>query len=47
VYCDISLRAFEEVFPAAGAPNAAVRIGTERLAEVTRAQWVDVTQQSE
>lgn len=44
VYCDISLRAFAEVFPAAGAPNAAVRIGTERLAEVTQAKWVDVTQ---
>lgn len=47
VYCDISLRAFDEVFPAAGAPNAAVRIGTDRLAEVTRAKWVDVTQQGD
>lgn len=47
VYCDVSLRAFDEVFPAAGAPNAAVRIGTERLAEVTQAKWVDVTQQGD
>lgn len=44
VHCDISLRAFDEVFPAAGAPNAAVRIGTERLAELTLATWVDVVQ---
>ena len=29
VYCDVSLRAFQEVVPAAGATNAAVRIGPE------------------
>ncbi|MBJ3778888.1 YbaK/EbsC family protein [Acuticoccus mangrovi] len=42
VYCDASLRAYAEVVPAAGAPNAAVRIATARLAAITGATWVDV-----
>ena len=42
VYCDESLKAFDEVVPAAGARNAAIRIAPERLAEITGAQWVDV-----
>jgi prolyl-tRNA editing enzyme YbaK/EbsC (Cys-tRNA(Pro) deacylase) len=41
-YCDISLRRFKEVVPAAGSTNAAVRVTTERLAELTNATWVDV-----
>ena len=44
VYCDESLRAYTEVVPAAGATNAAVRIKTERLAQLTGATWVDVCQ---
>jgi prolyl-tRNA editing enzyme YbaK/EbsC (Cys-tRNA(Pro) deacylase) len=44
VYCDVSLRAFEEVVPAAGATNAAVRISPERIAELVDAKWVDVCQ---
>lgn len=44
VYCDVSLRAFSEVVPAAGATNAAVRIDVGRLAEITGAEWVDVCQ---
>jgi prolyl-tRNA editing enzyme YbaK/EbsC (Cys-tRNA(Pro) deacylase) len=42
VYCDLSLRQFKEVVPAAGATNAALRIATERLAELTGATWVDL-----
>ena len=42
VYLDVSLRAFEEVLPAAGATNSAVRIAPERLAALTGATWVDV-----
>ena len=42
VYCDVSLRRFAEVVPAAGSGNAAVRIATERLAALTGAAWVDV-----
>ncbi|GBQ90763.1 hypothetical protein AA13595_2979 [Gluconacetobacter johannae DSM 13595] len=44
VYCDMSLRAFDEVIPAAGAINSAVRLSPERLATLTGAQWVDVCQ---
>lgn len=44
ICCDVSLQAFDEVVPAAGATNAAVRIDTKRLAELTNAQWVDVCQ---
>jgi prolyl-tRNA editing enzyme YbaK/EbsC (Cys-tRNA(Pro) deacylase) len=44
VYCDISLRAFDEVVPAAGSTHAAVRIAPMRIAELTRADWVDVCQ---
>ncbi|MDU6432469.1 MAG: YbaK/EbsC family protein [Pantoea sp.] len=42
VYCDESLRHFEEVLPAAGAIHSAVRITPQRMAELTHAQWVDV-----
>lgn len=44
VYCDVSLRKFPEVMPAAGATNAAVRISPERMADLTGATWVDVGQ---
>lgn len=44
VYCDVSLKRFNEVVPAAGSTNSAVRISTERLAELTGATWVDVCQ---
>ena len=43
VYLDVSLRAFDEVLPAAGAVSAAVRIAPDRLATLTGATWVDVT----
>jgi prolyl-tRNA editing enzyme YbaK/EbsC (Cys-tRNA(Pro) deacylase) len=42
VYCDVSLKAFDEVVPAAGAVNAAVRIAPERMADLAGATWVDV-----
>ncbi|MBX3520162.1 MAG: YbaK/EbsC family protein [Xanthobacteraceae bacterium] len=42
VYCDISLKAFNVVVPAAGAGNAAVKIPTERMVQLTNAQWVEV-----
>ncbi|WP_428671684.1 YbaK/EbsC family protein [Roseibium sp.] len=44
VYCDVSLKAYDVVIPAAGATNAAVRISPERMAEITDAEWVDVCQ---
>ncbi|TBU73216.1 YbaK/EbsC family protein [Phytopseudomonas daroniae] len=44
VYCDVSLRAFEEVVPAAGSIHSAVRISPARMAELVDAEWVDVCQ---
>jgi len=45
VYCDMSLKAFDEVVPAAGSTHSAVRIAPSRMAELTDAQWVDVCQE--
>jgi prolyl-tRNA editing enzyme YbaK/EbsC (Cys-tRNA(Pro) deacylase) len=42
VYCDVSLRAFGEVVPAAGSTHSAVRIEPSRLADLVNAEWVDV-----
>jgi prolyl-tRNA editing enzyme YbaK/EbsC (Cys-tRNA(Pro) deacylase) len=44
VYCDLSLRAFDEVLPAAGSINSALRIQPQRMAELVGASWVDVCQ---
>jgi prolyl-tRNA editing enzyme YbaK/EbsC (Cys-tRNA(Pro) deacylase) len=45
VYCDLSLRAYDEVVPAAGSTHSAVRIAPSRMAELVGAEWVDVCQQ--
>ena len=42
IYCDVSLRAFDEVVPAAGSTHSAVRIAPSRMAELVGAEWVDV-----
>jgi prolyl-tRNA editing enzyme YbaK/EbsC (Cys-tRNA(Pro) deacylase) len=42
IYCDVSLRQFDLVVPAAGAGNAAVKIPTARMVELTGAKWVEV-----
>jgi prolyl-tRNA editing enzyme YbaK/EbsC (Cys-tRNA(Pro) deacylase) len=44
IYCDLSLKAFDEVVPAAGSTHSAVRIAPARLAELVSAEWVDVCQ---
>ena len=44
VYCDVSLKAFDIVVPAAGSTHSAVRIAPQRMAELTNAGWVDVCQ---
>jgi prolyl-tRNA editing enzyme YbaK/EbsC (Cys-tRNA(Pro) deacylase) len=46
VYCDVSLKGFETVYPAAGSRTASVCLTPERLAELTGARWVDVCQTS-
>jgi prolyl-tRNA editing enzyme YbaK/EbsC (Cys-tRNA(Pro) deacylase) len=42
IYCDISLKAFEVIVPAAGSTHSAVRIAPMRMAELVGAEWVDV-----
>ncbi|MGH3876011.1 MAG: YbaK/EbsC family protein [Actinophytocola sp.] len=42
VYCDIQLKAYDEVVPAAGSTHAAMRINPVRMAELVGAAWVDV-----
>jgi prolyl-tRNA editing enzyme YbaK/EbsC (Cys-tRNA(Pro) deacylase) len=44
VYCDVSLKAFSEVVPAAGSTNSALRINPVRMAGLIGAEWVDVCQ---
>jgi prolyl-tRNA editing enzyme YbaK/EbsC (Cys-tRNA(Pro) deacylase) len=47
VYCDVSLKAFDEVVPAAGSANSALRIAPDRMAELVKAEWVDVCGQAD
>jgi len=42
VYCDVSLREFATVFPAAGSRTSSVEVAPERLAELVSQRWVDV-----
>jgi prolyl-tRNA editing enzyme YbaK/EbsC (Cys-tRNA(Pro) deacylase) len=42
IYCDASLKAFDEVVPAAGSTHSAVRIAPSHMAELVGAEWVDV-----
>lgn len=44
VFCDVSLRAFAEVVPAAGSTTSALRIAPERMAALTGAHWADLCQ---
>ena len=42
VYCDVSIRDFTTVFPAAGSRTASVEVAPERLAALVSRRWVDV-----
>lgn len=44
VYCDISLQQYNEVLPAAGSVNSALRISPQRMLELTQAAWIDICQ---
>jgi len=44
VYLDRSLLDFDEVLPAAGSVNSALRISPALMAELTGGQWVDACQ---
>jgi prolyl-tRNA editing enzyme YbaK/EbsC (Cys-tRNA(Pro) deacylase) len=45
IYCDVSLKLFDEVVPAAGSTHSALRIDPLRMAELVGAEWVDVCQE--
>lgn len=42
IYCDVSIRPFATVFPAAGSRTSSVEVAPERLCEVVGAEWVAV-----
>ncbi|MDQ7830628.1 MAG: YbaK/EbsC family protein [Desulfovibrionaceae bacterium] len=42
IFLDESLKAFDPVYPAAGASNNAVRLSLEELERVTGGTWIDV-----
>ncbi|MFN3718217.1 MAG: YbaK/EbsC family protein [Rhizobium rhizophilum] len=44
VYGDLSLKAFDEVVPAGGATNAAVKITPERMIALVNGDWADLCQ---
>lgn len=42
IYCDVSLRDFELIYPAAGSRTASICLSPQRLVELVGAEWVDV-----
>ena len=42
VYLDVSLKAFDLVYPAGGSLNSSVELPTERLFELVAERWVDL-----
>lgn len=44
VYCDLSLKDFALVYPAAGSRTASVCVSPERLVQITGARWIDACQ---
>ncbi|MEY1580654.1 YbaK/EbsC family protein [Providencia manganoxydans] len=44
VYCDVSLQQYNEVLPAAGSVNSALRISPQRILELTKGVWIDICQ---
>jgi prolyl-tRNA editing enzyme YbaK/EbsC (Cys-tRNA(Pro) deacylase) len=41
IYCDVSLRIYDEVIPAGGSTHASVRLPVNRLAELCGGLWAD------
>jgi prolyl-tRNA editing enzyme YbaK/EbsC (Cys-tRNA(Pro) deacylase) len=41
IYCDVSLRAYDEVIPAGGDTHASVRLPLARLVELCGGRWAD------
>lgn len=47
VWCDVSLKGFDTVFPAAGSLTSSVEVAPERLADLVAQGWVDACVQPE
>ncbi|HEX8263105.1 MAG TPA: YbaK/EbsC family protein [Allosphingosinicella sp.] len=47
VYCDLSLREFDLVYPAAGSLNSSVEVAPERLFDLVGDRWVDLCRRPE
>ena len=47
VYLDVSLKAFEVVYPAGGSLNTSVEIATDRLFDLVAERWVDLCRRPE
>jgi prolyl-tRNA editing enzyme YbaK/EbsC (Cys-tRNA(Pro) deacylase) len=41
IYCDVSLKIYDEVIPAGGSTHASVRQPLSRLVELCGSQWAD------
>jgi prolyl-tRNA editing enzyme YbaK/EbsC (Cys-tRNA(Pro) deacylase) len=42
VYLDVSLQAFDTVYPAGGSRNTSVEVPTDRLFDLVAERWVDL-----
>ncbi|MDP8993647.1 MAG: YbaK/EbsC family protein [Pseudomonadota bacterium] len=42
VYCDLTLRSFDLVYPAAGSRSSSVEVAPDRLGDIVGAEWVDL-----
>ena len=42
IYLDVSLKAYDVVYPAGGSLNTSVEVGTERLFDLVAERWVDL-----
>jgi len=47
IYCDVSLRPYTTIFPAAGSLTSSVEVEPERLAALVSRRWVDVCRVAE
>jgi len=47
VYCDVSLKGFDTVFPAAGSLTSSVEVAPDRLAALVSRRWVDICKLAE
>jgi prolyl-tRNA editing enzyme YbaK/EbsC (Cys-tRNA(Pro) deacylase) len=47
VYLDVSLQAFDVVYPAGGSLNTSVEVKTDRLFDLVGERWVDLCRMPE